>query len=154
MEELEQMMSSKDPASWEQAYLDLVESGKVGIDEWILSWLWHRVEWPGKDYSIFRGADFIVTSILRVNIVIRAGFKQKIRHAEVIIYTSNREQPDFYEFNAVGDDEWRFPSIGNPYLDEINYRWWEQYLLCKLIAEILIEKKGLDMLIESVRRNM
>jgi hypothetical protein len=46
----------------------------------------------------------------------------------------------------------RFESMGNPFIDNVNYRNWEEYLLFKMIAEILIEKGGINAIAEGIRR--
>ena len=68
------------------------------------------------------------------------------------MFQSNPYHPDFWEIVQVSEEEWRFPSIGNPYIDEPIYKVWEKILFAKLLNIALEEHKGLDFLIERSRR--
>jgi len=151
--ELEALLKKEDPAYWEEAFRDFVQKGIVAIDDFLWQWLWNRITWANKDYSLFYNKKPLVkANLFGVTITIMVGDENKRRFVEVSLFESNSYHPDFEEIVAVGKHEWRFSSIGNPYLDEPNYQFWEQALFCKLVNIALEERKGLDFLIERSRR--
>ena len=68
------------------------------------------------------------------------------------MFENNPYHPDFCEMAQVEEHEWRFPAIGNPYLDEPMYKKWEKILFAKLFNRVFNDLKGLDLLIEHSRR--
>lgn len=154
MDELNTYMSSDAASDWETAYWQLVDTGKASVDEWLLAFLWHRIQWPSEEYSIFRNSEMIKTTLFQMQIVFEADFNEKIRFVRVFLFAGHPEIPEFENIQKVSDEEWRFPSIGNPVIDKENYRWWEKYLFCKLCAQVLLEQKVLDSIIEIFRRHL
>ncbi len=150
--ELEQLLADNNSLSWEIAFRDYVQSGKVAVDDWLWQWLWCRLNWPDENFSLFyKGNILLDASLFGVNIIIETGDINQRRYVQIKIYEANPYHPDFLELAQVGEWEWRFPSVGNPYLDEPNYKQWEKLLFCKLTNLILEHKKGLDFLIERTR---
>jgi len=151
--ELEELLKKENPAHWEAAFRDFVQNGNVAIDDFLWQWLWNRIAWTNDDYSLFYNKEpLLKANIFGVTITITVGDEKKKRFVEVSLFESNPYHPDFEEIVVVGEHEWRFSSIGNPYLDEPNYKFWEQALFCKLVNIALEERKGLDFLIERSRR--
>jgi hypothetical protein len=151
--DLEKLLIDSNPASWEVAFRDYVQTGKVSVDDWLWEWLWCRMKWPDERFSLFHKGNVVMqTQLFGVNILIESGDIDKRRYVEVKMYEANAYHPDFMELEQVTEMEWRFPSVGNPYLDEPNYIQWEKMLFCKLGNIIFEEKKGLDFLIERSRR--
>lgn len=152
--ELEDLLASADSADWERAYQGYVQSGKIAIDDWLLQWLWERVVWPSKDYSIFYPGNVLIkSSLLGVQIQVTLGDVNKRRYVQLKLFKSNPYHPDFLENAEVSEAEWRFPAIGNPFIDQPNYERWEKLLFCKLLNLVLTERKGLERLIEMMRRH-
>lgn len=151
--ELEKLLQKDDPAHWEVAFRDYVQQGSTSIDKFLWQWLWNRIAWSNDDYSLFYNKEPLVkANIFGVTLTITVGDENKRRYVEVSLFESNPYHPDFEEIVVVGDHEWRFSSIGNPYLDEPNYKFWEKALFCKLVNIALEERKGFDFLIERSRR--
>lgn len=151
--ELEEILQKEDPAYWEAAFRDFVQNGTVSIDDFLWQWLWYRVTWSNGDYSLFYNKKpLLKANLFGVSITITVGDENKRRFVEVSLFESNPYHPDFEEIVAVEKHESRFSSIGNPYIDEPNYKFWEQALFCKLVNIALEERKGLDFLIERSRR--
>lgn len=151
--ELEELLQKEDPAHWEAAFRDFVQHGTTPVDDFLWQWLWSRITWTNDDYSLFYNKEpLLKANIFEVTITITVGYENKRRFIEVSLFESNPYHPDFEEIVAVGKHEWRFSSIGNPYIDEPNYKFWEQALFCKLVNIALEERKGLDFLIERSRR--
>lgn len=151
--ELEEILQKEDPAYWEAAFRDFVQNGSVSIDDFLWQWLWYRVTWSNGDYSLFYNKKpLLKANLFGVSITITVGDENKRRFIEVSLFENNPYHPDFEEIVAVEQHESRFSSIGNPYIDEPNYKFWEQALFCKLVNIALEERKGLDFLIERSRR--
>lgn len=151
--ELEELLQKEDPAHWEAAFRDHVQQGAIPVDVFLWQWLWNRIVWSNDDYSLFYNKEPLVkANIFGITVTIRVGDEKKRRYVEVSLFESNPYHPDFEEIVVVGEHEWRFSSIGNPYLDEPNYKFWEKALFCKLVNIALEERKGLDFLIERSRR--
>jgi hypothetical protein len=151
--ELEELLQKEDPAYWEAAFRDFVQNGSVPIDVFIWQWLWYRVTWSNGDYSLFYNKEpLLKANLFGLSISITVGDENKRRFIEMSMFESNPYHPDFEEIVAVKKHAARFSSIGNPYLDEPNYKFWEQALFCKLVNIALEERKGLDFLIERSRR--
>lgn len=153
MEKLQKLLQDKENASWEIGFRDYVHTGKVAIDDFLWEWLYERIEWPDEDFSIFSKDNiYVQTNFLGVNIVIRTGDENQRRFVHTAMFVSNAYHPDFEVTAQVTEAEWRFPSVGNPYIDAPNYRWWEQLLFCKLLRRTFEDEQGLDFLIEQIRR--
>jgi len=153
MDDLEQLLADNDPSLWELALQDFVRKGKIAIDEFLWKWLWNRVTWPDPEYSIFYNKRQLVnTKFFGTSIEIFTGEKDKRRFAEIRMFESNPYHPDFEEVVFVSENAWRFYSVGNPFIDEPNYEWWEKMLFCKLLNQAFEDRKGLDFLIERSRR--
>ncbi|MCH2023726.1 MAG: hypothetical protein MK207_14720 [Saprospiraceae bacterium] len=151
--ELNQLLIDNNPVSWELAFQDFVKAGTVSVDDWFWEWLYLRITWPDEDFSLFCKGNIIVkTQIFGINLLIETGDNNKRRFVQVTMYENNPYHPDFFEIAQVSELEWRFPSSGNPFLDEPKYRLWEKYLFSKLLNYVFIDKKGLDFLIEYSRR--
>lgn len=150
---LEESLQQKDPAYWEAAFRDFVQNGSVAIDDFLWQWLWNRITWSNEDYSLFYNKEpLLKANLFGVTITITVGDENKRRFVEVSLFESNPYHPDFEEIVAVKKHAARFSSIGNPYIDEPNYQFWEKALFCKLVNTALEERKGLDFLIERSRR--
>lgn len=151
--ELQKLLADNNPASWEIAFRDFVQSSRIAIDDWLWQWLWCRIKWPNKDYSLFYHENILVEAeLLGLTVLVKVGDNKQRRYVQVSLFKNNPYHPDFDELIQVSEKAWRFSSIGNPYLDEPNYRWWEKMLFCKLLNIGLEERKGLDFLIEQLRR--
>jgi hypothetical protein len=44
--------------------------------------------------------------------------------------------------------------VGNPIIDSVNYRKWEEFLLYKMLSEILLEHGGLDAIATGIRKKL
>lgn len=153
MENLQTLLQDNQPASWEIGFQEYVRTGRVAIDDFLWEWLYERIEWPDKEYSIFNKDNiYVQTNFLGVNITIRTGDIRQRRFVHTAMFVSNAYHPDFEVTAQVEENKWRFPSVGNPFIDEPNYRWWEQMLFCKLLRQTFEDHKGLDFLIEHIRR--
>lgn len=151
--ELEELLQKENPAHWEAAYRDFVQNGTTPVDDFLWQWIWNRITWTDDDYSLFYNKEPLLKAhLFEVTITITVGHENKRRFIELSMFESNPYHPDFEEIVAVGKHEARFSSIGNPYLDEPNYKFWEQALFCKLVNTAFEERKGLDFLIERSRR--
>lgn len=151
--ELNKLLKDNNPASWEMAFRDYVESGKTAIDDWIWQWLWARIEWPSTENSLFYHENVLLNATLfGLTIMVQGGDLKKRRYVQITLYKDNPYHPDFSELVQVEEAGWRFASIGNPYIDAPNYEWWEKMLFCELMNTGLEHRKGLDFLIENFRR--
>ncbi|MCP4438103.1 MAG: hypothetical protein GY810_04095 [Aureispira sp.] len=151
---LAEYLKVKDPGQWESSYREHVQRGEVAIDDWVWWWLWHQINWPGKDFSVFHQGVITEIKLMDINIRLVLGHENKMRFVELIVYSQNEYHPDFHHKQLVDPEQWRFPSIGNPAVDKPNYRWWEEYLFCKLYSQILIDHNGLDHIIEQLHRRL
>ncbi|MFT5647209.1 MAG: hypothetical protein ACI976_001898 [Aureispira sp.] len=150
---LEKSLQQENPAYWEAAFRDFVQNGSVAIDDFLWQWFWNRITWSNGAYSLFYNKEpLLKANLFGVTITITVGDENKRRFVEVSLFESNPYHPDFEEIVAVKKHESRFSSIGNPYIDEPNYQFWEKALFCKLVNTALEERKGLDFLIERSRR--
>jgi hypothetical protein len=153
MEALELLIKDTDPSSWEVGFRDFVQSGKVAVDNFLWSWIWHRIDWPEVDYSLFHNENiYIKSAFLGINVLVKTGDNKHRRFVHVALFESNPYHPDFEEVVQVEETQWRFPSIGNPFIDQPNYKWWEKMLFCKLLHQALADRGGMDFLIEQIRR--
>ncbi|MDC0231169.1 hypothetical protein OAK19_04320 [Aureispira] len=151
--DIDQLLIDNNPASWERAFRDYVKTGNMSVDDWLWQWLYLRIMWPDQDFSLFyKGNILVKTQIFGVNLIVETGDNNKRRFVQVTMYKKNSYHPEFFEVAQVAELEWRFPSSGNPFLDEPKYKIWEKYLFFKLLNYAFIEKKGLDFLIEHSRR--
>lgn len=151
--ELEDWLSDEKLESWEQSYRDYVLSNKLGIDDWIWQWLWFRIKWPSEEYSLFYKENVLIyAGLFDVTVEVRVGDIDKRRYVQLNIYKTNPYHPDVEVLAQVDESEWRFSSVGNPFIDDENYKNWEKLLFCKLLNRTLEEAKGLDFLIEHFRR--
>jgi hypothetical protein len=154
LSEYHKYLSSSKPELWEQAYLSYVAQGKVSIDEWVLDWLWYRIQMPDtKEYSIFTPQNIIYANLMGIQVGLIVYHQSKERFVELQLFKSGDFHPYFEFANKADAQNNRFESVGNPIIDTPNYRWWEEYLFFKLTSEILFEHKGLDAIIEGVRRH-
>lgn len=151
---LEEYLKVKDPSLWEESYRAHVQSGRVAIDNWVLWLLWYQIDWPGVEYSVFYQGVITQIKLMDIHINVNIGHEEKMRFVELTVYSQNEYHPDFQHKQLVSEETWRFPSIGNPTIDKPNYRWWEEYLFCKLYSLILFEFGGLDHLIEQLHRRL
>ncbi len=152
--EWREQLAGTDPAVWEESFRTAVQQEAVAIDDWLWTWLWERIDWQeGASHSLFKSGNVLLdASIFKVRVLVEVGHKAKYRYIHVRLFEGNPYHPDFEEWLEVSQAEWRFPSFGNPYLDEPNYKYWEGMLFCKLLNQVLEEQKGLDFLIERSRR--
>jgi hypothetical protein len=91
-------------------------------------------------------------SIFGVQVVVKVGHAAKKRYMQLCCFEGNPYHPSFEAQRAVSDLEWRFPSSGDPFIDDVNYEYWEKLLFCKLFCQVLEKESGLDFLIERARR--
>lgn len=150
---LEAYILSDNPEIWEKAYYEFVKEGLVGIDEWILLWFWNNIKIAeSRDYSIFSPNIAIDKNLLSVHIKLGCFHQNKSRFVRICCW-SNEEIYPYFDITQEPDKmNMRFESMGNPFIDNVNYRNWEEYLLFKMIAEILIEKGGINAIAEGIRR--
>jgi len=147
---LEELLGSNKRADWEMAHLHFVVNGRVGIDEWIWSWLYHRIQWTSEDYSVFRNETVLIdVAMFGVHLQVETGNFNKRRFVVVKMFEGNPYHPEFQERIDIEEHEWRFSSIGNPFIDQPNYTLWEQLVFAKLLNRAMEERKGLDLLIEA-----
>lgn len=147
MNKLQEQLSKNSPAIWEQSFEQFVKNGQVAIEDWLWEWLWYRIIWPETTYSLFHAENMLVAApIFGLNVLINVGDNNKRRFISVKIFEHNPYHPDFGELVQVEEHEWRFPAIGNPYIDEPNYKEWEKQLFCKLVYTAFGERGGLDFL--------
>lgn len=146
-------LASEDQANWEEAYLKYVNRGQLGIDDLVLDWLWHRIQFPeSKEYSIFSPHLMVDAALVNVQLKLGSFHQDKVRYVRMEVFNQGSLHPDF-EVTAVPESQdKRFPSVGNPFIDEPNYRWWEEYLFFKLTAKALHDLGGLDAIIEAIHR--
>lgn len=145
-------LSQQDPGVWEHSYRAHVLQGNIADEVWIETWLEQRMTMPSKQYSIFNSAlPIIEAQWLETHLLVEANAEGKERLVNVQIFGQNPYQPDFQATIPVANHERRFYSIGNPFIDEPNYRLWEELLFAKLLSAALYEEKGLDFLINRWR---
>ncbi|MGH1336542.1 MAG: hypothetical protein ACRBFS_10470 [Aureispira sp.] len=146
-------LEKTEPSAWEQSFRTAVQQGEVAIDDWLWHWLWKRIDWPERQHSLFKAGNVLLDAVIfEVRVLVEVGHQSKFRYIHVRLFEGNPYHPDFEEWLEVSKQERRFPSFGNPFLDEENYEFWEKMLFCKLFNQALEEKKGLDFLIERSRR--
>jgi hypothetical protein len=150
---LEDYISSDNSEIWEKAYFEIVKDGLVGIDEWIILWFWNNIRIPpSRDYSIFSPNVAIDKNLMNVHIRLACFHQNCSRYVRICCW-SNEEFYPYFDITQEPDKlNMRFESQGNPIIDNINYRKWEEYLLFKMVAEILLEKGGIDAIVEGIRR--
>src|SRR5690606_4950322 len=128
MENYQAWLASDDPALWEQTYLHYVTRGVVSIDEYVLDWLSHRVELPAsKEYSIFSPNVLVDTALLNVRVKLGTQSQGKTRYVYMMVWTDGELHPGFEYLHEPDEENKRFESIGNPFIDGPNYRIWEEY---------------------------
>lgn len=151
--EWKEELEKKEASAWEQSFRTVVQGGEVSVDAWLWHWLWQRIDWPERQHSLFKAGNVLLDAVIfKVRVLVEVGHQSKFRYIHVRLFEGNPYHPDFEEWLEVSKQEWRFPSFGNPFLDEENYEFWEKMLFCKLFNQALEEKKGLDFLIERSRR--
>ncbi len=68
---------------------------------------------------------------------------------------SGEELYPYFEYTQDPDHKnIRFESVGNPIIDSVNYRKWEEFLLYKMLSEILLEHGGLDAIATGIRKKL
>jgi len=138
---------------WEKAYLEFVREGLVGIDKWILLWFWNNIMIPeSREYSIFSPNVAIDKNLLNVHIKLGCFHQNRSRFIRICFWTDEDIYPYFDVSQEPDQLNSRFESVGNPIIDSVNYRGWEEYLLYRMIAELLLEKGGIDAIVEGIRR--
>lgn len=146
-------LKQTNPASWEDSYRKHVLTGVIGDEEWWYTWLWHRLMLPGKQYSLFNAEQPVIQAEwIGTVIEVQTNYEGKQRFVIMRIFGDNPYHPDMEYYAEVTKEEQRFPSVGNPFIDEPNYRQWEQWLLAKLFHHILDHQKGLSFLIDRYRQ--
>lgn len=146
-------LEKNDPSAWERSFRTTIQRGAVAIDKWLWHWLWYRIEWPDRQYSLFKkGKILLDASIFSAQVVVKVGHHAKKRNIQFCCFEGNPYHPNFEARAEASDLEWRFPSSGNPFIDDKNYEYWEKLLFCKLFYQVLEDEKGLDFLIERARR--
>ncbi len=152
LQNLSQQLSQNNPSAWEHSLKETVYKDLLAINDWLNCWLLCRINWPNTDYSLFySGTVIIESSLLGTHIQLKSGDKHKRRFLKLILYKDNPYHPDFEATAEIAAHEWRFPSIGNPYIDEPNYKKWEQLVFAKLFHQLLQEHHGMDFFIESIK---
>ena len=151
--DLEKALKDSNPASWELSFRYFVQEGSLSVADWLWEWLYQRINWPDEAFSIFyKGNVLIESQIFGINVLVETGDNKKRRFLTLTMFENNPYHPDFCEMAQVEEQEWRFPAVGNPYLDEPMYKIWEKILLAKLFNKVFHDLKGLDLLIEHSRR--
>ncbi len=149
-----QLIQSDEPMHWEESYLSYVTSGQVGIDEWVLDWIANRFCFPeSQEYSIFSPNVLIDNALLNVRFLVNTRHQGRNRYLYVAILQTGDLHPTFEYLTEPNPENQRFESVGNPLIDTPNYRIWEEYLACSLLAEALFEQKALDAFIEAIHRH-
>jgi hypothetical protein len=147
-------LESDDPSLWEQLYVEFVSRGRVSIDEWILDWMWERISLPeSEDYSIFSPNKVIDANLMGVKVELSTLHQKKVRYVRLALSQHGSLHPDFEYFHQPNETNKRFESVGNPFIDTPNYRWWEEYLFFSLTSEILFQHGGLDAFVELLRKH-
>jgi hypothetical protein len=151
----ETWLSTDDAAYWEKTYYEHVLNSTVGVDEWILHWIWNNIKIPtSKEFSIFSPNMLTNKTLMKVKIEISCFHQGKTRYLKMCCYNENEFYPYYEITNAPDTTNFRFESVGNPLIDTVNYRLWEELLLFKLLSEILLEHGGIDALAEGIRRGL
>lgn len=149
MNEVQQQLSQNNPEIWQQSFEQFVKNGNTTVEDWLWQWLWCRMDWPDTTYSLFQANNLLLFApIFGVNVRIEVGENNKRRLVLVKLFESNPYHPDFEELVQVEEHEWRFPAVGNPYIDEPNYKQWEVQLFCKLVYTAFGERGGMDFLVK------
>jgi len=153
--DLDNYMSSGKPEFWERAYYEFVLEGKAGIDDWIFLWFWHNIKIPeSKEYSIFSPNAPINNSLLNIKIQLACFHQGKKRYLKMNCWSGEELYP-YFEYTQDPDHKnIRFESVGNPIIDSVNYRKWEEFLLYKMLSEILLEHGGLDAIATGIRKKL
>ena len=147
-------LESDDPSMWEQLYMQYVSRGQLSIDDWIMDWMWARMELPeSKDYSIFSPHKVIDANLIGVKVELSTLHQKKVRYVRLALSQHGSLHPDFEYYHQPDELNKRFESVGNPFIDTPNYRWWEEYLFYGLTSEILFKYGGLDAFVELLRRH-
>lgn len=146
-------LGQEDPAWWEESYRKQVLTGTITDEEWWCTWLSHRLTLPSESYSLFN----VEKPVIQVNwmgtgVVVQPNSEGKDRLVTMQVFGDNPYHPDFEYDAVVSAEERRFPSVGNPFIDEPNYKQWERWLFAKLLHVILEEQKGLLFLVERYRQ--
>ncbi len=150
----QECIDSNDPGLWEQLYMEFVTKGIVNIDQWILDWMWARTQLPeSQDYSIFSPHKVIDAALVGVKVELMTMHQKKVRYVRLALSQSGSLHPDFEYVHQPDSLNQRFESVGNPFIDTPNYRWWEEYLFFKLSSEILFDHGGLDAFVELLRKH-
>ena len=151
-DELNKVLAQNDSEAWERSLKDTIQEDAFDLEDWIYVWIYHRLQWPDSDFSLFYTNTILMeASIKGLTIRLKSGDTNKRRWLILSIYKDNPYHPDYEEKAQVSPEEWRFPSVGNPYIDEPNFKVWEQMLFAKLFSTLLIKQKGLEFLIENFR---
>lgn len=152
---LDERLQSNDALAWEQLLRTEVRTGKMNLDDWLRAWLWYRLRWTSEWHSLFRSEPPLMeATLLGLKVVVQGGNVNKRRLLRLMVFDENPYHPDIELEAILGEHEWRFSSIGNPYLDDENYKVWEQLVLCKLMYELLETQKGFDLLMERLQRRL
>lgn len=147
-------IESNDPSLWEQIYMEFVSKGQVSIDEWILDWMWARIQLPeSEDYSIFSPNKIMEANLMGVKVELSTLHQKKVRYVRLALSQHGSLHPDFECYHQPDEENKRFESVGNPTIDTPNYRWWEEFLFFKLTHEILFDQAGVDAFVELLRRH-
>ncbi len=148
-----EQLVKEDPGAWEESYRQQVLAGATTDEEWWYTWLWHRMILPEEKHSLFNTEKPIIQAQwMGTKIVVQPNCEGKTRLVMVQIFGDNPYHPDFEYHAAVSEEERRFPSIGNPFIDEPNYKQWEKLLLVKLLNSVLDDQKGLTFIIDRYRQ--
>lgn len=148
-----EFLAQANPASWEESYRKHVLTGVIGDAEWWYMWLWNRLVLPNEQYSLFNTKEPIIrVEWIGTMIEVKASYEGKNRLVLMRVFGDNPYHPDIEYEAQVTPEERRFPSVGNPFIDEPNYRQWEEWLLVKLFHNILEQQKGLSFLIDRYRQ--
>lgn len=152
LQNLVQQLSKEQPSVWEQSLHSTVSKNLISINEWLNCWLLCRIKWPDTDFSLFySGTKIIDCSLFGIHIQLSSGDKNKIRFLTLTLFKDNPYHPDFETKAEIAAHEWRFPSVGNPYIDEPNYKQWEKMVFAKLFYKLWYVQNGMDFLIENLR---
>ena len=101
-EDINKLLADKEASSWEIAYRDYVQSGRVAIDDFLWTWIWNRLNWPEGDYSLFHADNtYIQCNFLGINILVVVGDAKQRRFVRLMMYESNPYHPDFDEMMQV-----------------------------------------------------
>ena len=151
---VEKWLITDDAAYWEKIYYDYILNASIDFEEWIFQWFWSNLKLPtSKEFSIFSPNIPVNKNLMKVRIELNCFHQGKTRYLNMSCFNENEFYPYFEYTQSPDTTNIRFESVGNPIVDSINYRLWEEFLFFKLLSEILIEHGGIAAVASGIRRS-